>query len=270
MATRPAASSRRRSSHPMSSPVMRQSARTWTVALDGTADYSSIAEAVAAATDGDTISIAAGFYLESLHIDKAVHLVGPGDPRFVEEDIDTDEEPYALVMGLGSETVLWSANGGSIRDLIISRTTTVAVALAGSALIRQQAGALRVERCVLAEGAQRAVAADGGELSLVRCHIRQVNEGVVASESIVSLDRTHVEGADVLAMHLKSSSTATLTSNSFEGRTVLEGDVLGFAGNDIDMLVVHDTLNTAGNRMSTIVHVGDFLSQSLAPVSIPS
>lgn len=268
MTTRPAASPR----HPHAESVVPQAnhhaGRTWTVAGDGTADFSSIADAVTAADAGDTIVIAAGLYLESLHIDKAVHLVGPGDPRFVEHDIDSDDEPYALIMGTDFETIRWTANGGSIRDLVISRASRTSDSLPTSTLLRMRTGKVRVERCILAEGAHSAVECRGGDIELIRCHVRNVNIGATIIDTAMILDRTHIEGPNVLALDVETGATATLTDNCFEGRTVLRGDVLAFEGNDIDTLFVHHTLNISGNRMSTVVHVCDFRSEPPVAVSI--
>jgi hypothetical protein len=244
----------------------RRSARTWTVALDGSGNFASISGAVSAATAGDTIVIAPGLYLESLHITKAVHLVGIGDPRFLQDDIDEDEGSYALIMGTGAQTIRWTANGGSIRDLVISHVSLTPDNARTSALLRVQGGTLRVERSILADGAQCGVDCDGGEIVLVRCHICAVNVGVRLRDTAATLERTHVEGADVLALHLEDGATATLTDNSFEGRTILQGTVRSFSGNDIDILLVHGALSISGNRVSTIVHACD--DRTEVPVAV--
>jgi hypothetical protein len=268
MATHPAISARR----PHVSNVIpfhrRRAANTWTVSLDGTADFSSIQDAVTAAQDGDVISIAGGMYLESLHVDKAIHLVGPSDPRFVEMGFGTDAEPYAIIMGTGAESINWSANGGSIRDLVITRAASTPESMLTSALIRMRTGFLRVERSLLTDGAHSAVTCRGGEISLVRCHIRNVSVGACILDTAVTLDRTHIEGSEILALHLEAGATATLTENSLEGRTVLRGDVSGFAGNDIDTLFVHNTLGTGGNRISSLVHVCDFRAKATFAIGI--
>jgi parallel beta-helix repeat protein len=51
-----------------------------TVAQDGAADHETITEAIEAASDGDTILIAPGTYVENLYLDKALTLFGDG-PR---------------------------------------------------------------------------------------------------------------------------------------------------------------------------------------------
>lgn len=268
MATPPATSARLLFAHNVIPFPSRRASSTWTVSADGDADFTSIADAVAVAVDGDTIALAAGLYLETLHIDKAVHLVGPNDPRFVEEDLDSDEEPYALIMGMGPEAIRWSANGGSIRDVVITRAGGTAESMLTSSLIRMRTGKVRVERCVLTDGAHCAVTCRGGEMNLVRCHIRNVSVGACVLDSSVTLDRVHVEGSEVLALHVEHGASATLRDNSFEGRTVLRGEVPVFQGNDIDTLFVHDTLSTGGNRISSLVHVCDFRSEAPFAVGV--
>jgi hypothetical protein len=254
--------------HATTASPSRRSARTWTVALDGRAQFASIAGAVSAATAGDTIVIAPGLYLESLHITKAVHLVGPGDPRFLQDDIDEDEGSYALIMGTGAQTIRWTADGGSIRDLVISHVSLTQDAARTSALFRLQGGRLRVERSILADGARCAVECDGGEIELVRCHISNVNVGVCLRDTVATLERTHVDGADILALHLEDGAMVMLTDNSFEGRTILQGTVESFAGNDIDTLVVQGALSLSGNRVSTVVHAYDVPTEAPIAVSV--
>lgn len=244
----------------------RRASRDWTVSIDGDAEFSSISDALAVAESGDTIRIGPGMYIESLVVDKAVNLVGPVDPRFEISDVDSDELPYALIIGTGSETILWTANGGSIRDLAISRASGDPATLPTSALVRIQSGHLKVERSLLSEGAHAAVTSRGGHIELVRCHIRNIQVGVCILNAVASLDRTHIEGSDVLALHLESGSILSMTDNYFEGRTVLRGDVRVFQGNDLDTVFVHNTISTDGNRITGLVHVCDFTAGE--PVAI--
>lgn len=73
--------------------VVTASGVTHIVAADGSGDFSTIAEAVAAAADGDTILVKPGTYAGSLVIDKDITLRGDG-PR---EDITIDLPGVALV-----------------------------------------------------------------------------------------------------------------------------------------------------------------------------
>ncbi len=60
--------------------IVAQDGAPITVAQDGSADHETITEAIEAASDGDTILIAPGTYVENLHIEKDLTLVGDG-PR---------------------------------------------------------------------------------------------------------------------------------------------------------------------------------------------
>jgi hypothetical protein len=235
--------------------------RTWLVSANGAGDFGSISEAIREAVAGDTIQVGPGIYIESLYVDKAVHLVGPVDPRFVEEDFDADEEPYAMIMGLGGESIRWAADGGSIQNLFITRVTSGDDSDLTSALIRMRSGKIRIERCVMADGAHCAVASRGGDVEMIRCHVRNVPVGVCMLDTNVVMERNHVEGAEVLSLHVENGATASLKDNSFEGRTVLRGDIRLFQGNDIDTLFVHTALVTNGNRISSLVHVCDFRTE---------
>jgi hypothetical protein len=267
MAQLPAIETHRSHSNIIQFPSPRSS-RDWTVSADGDAEFSSISDALEIAQHGDTIRIGPGIYIESLVVNKAVNLVGPCDPRFLIEDVDLDEIPYAVILGTGSEAIRWNAEGGSIRDLAISRASGDPASMPTSALVRLPSGRLKIERSVLSDGAHSAVTIRGGEIELVRCHIRNIQVGVCILNATASLDRTHIEGSDVLALHLENGSILSMTDNSFEGRTVLRGDVLVFAGNDIDTLFVHDTMSTDGNRITGLVHVCDFTAGESVAIGI--
>lgn len=238
---------------------VRQAPRRLTVSTENLADYSSIQDAVNDANAGDTIVLDAGMYFESLVIDKPVHLVGPNDPRFADEEMAAGEDAtYALIIGVDAEAVVWAANGGSIRDIAIS--------LAGreendaSALIRMVSGKLQVRRCVLADGAHTGVECGAGRVEISRTHIRNVAVGVSVPNGEAHLERTHIEGPEVVAVNVEPDGEISLEDNCFEGRTVLRGKINMFTGNDMDTLFVHETLATAGNRIGSLVHLFDFRS----------
>lgn len=238
----------------------RHEPRRITVSTANAADHLSIQDAIDAARPGDTIVIDAGMYIESLVIDKPVHLVGPNDPRFTDEEIgSSDESPCALIIGTGCETISWNARGGSIRDIAISR-----VALdgdgEGTSLVRLHHGELELKRCVLADGAHHGILVDGGEATVTRCHIRNVHIGVALTSGGATLQRTHVEGFEVVAVQAEPGVDIALEDNCFEGRTVLRANVRAFRGNDIDTLFVDETLPTSGNRVGSLVHLCAFRS----------
>jgi hypothetical protein len=236
----------------------RHAPRHITVSTSNAADHASIQDAIDAARAGDTIVIDAGMYIESLVIDKPVHLVGPNDPRFADEEIgSSDESPCALIIGTGSETISWSAKGGSIHDIAISR-----VAVAGDdgsdALVRLHDGELQLKRCVLADGAHHGVVIEDGTATITRCHIRNVNIGVAVNSGGATLQRTHIEGFEGVAVQAEPGVEISLEDNCFEGRTVIRATVRAFCGNDIDTLFVDETLPTSGNRVGSLVHLCAF------------
>jgi hypothetical protein len=242
--------------HILQFPVRRPVQRL-TVSAENLADYSSIQDAVNDAHDGDTIVIDGGIYLETLVIDKAVHLVGPCDPRFASDELDCfDETPYALVIGSGDVAITWTANGGSIRDMAISLVSPEATET--STLVRIPSGSLQMRRCVLSEGAHVAVDCVEGSVEIARCHIRNVTVGVSVLAGSAVMERTHIEGAEICAVTVEPTARIAMKDCCLEGRTVLRGDVLLFEGNDIDVLFVHRSLALGNNRISSLVHLCDF------------
>ena len=151
-----------------------------------------------------------------------------------------------MIMGLGGESIRWAADGGSIQNLFITRVTSGDDSDLTSALIRMRSGKIRIERCVMADGAHCAVASRGGDVEMIRCHVRNVPVGVCMLDTNVVMERNHVEGAEVLSLHVENGATASLRL---------------FQGNDIDTLCVHTALVTNGNRISSLVHVCDFRAE---------
>jgi hypothetical protein len=234
----------------------RKTSRRLTVSTESLADYSSIQDAIDHASAGDTIVIEAGIYLESLIIDKPVHLVGPCDPRFADDEMDFSDEPsYALVIGTANVTIDWSAPGGSIRDVAISQASD---AEEGTTLLRMTAGRLQLKRCVLSDGAQTAVACEAGEIDIERCHMRNVMTGVSVTEGFADLRRTHVEGLEVVAINVEPAGAVSLTDNCFEGRTVVVGELRAFEGNDLDVFFLCHPVSVSNNRVSSLVHLCGF------------
>lgn len=243
----------------------RRSNRRLTVSMDKLADYGSIQDAVNGASAGDTIVIDAGIYVENLVIDKPVHLVGPSDPRFAADDPNVDDDvPYALVVGTGQVTIAWSAPSGSIRDLVISQVSSGD----GSSLLRMDAGRLQVRRCVLSDGTKTAVTCEAGELTLERCHIRNVEVGVWVTGGELDMERTHVEGSDVLAVNVESAARISMKDACLEGRTVLTGEIVSFEGNDLDIVFMNQQVPLGNNRISSLVHLCTFQVAGETAVSL--
>lgn len=241
--------------------------RRLTVSTEDVAEYTSIQDAIDDANAGDTIVIGAGMYLESLIIDKPVHLVGPTDPRFGDEEMAAGEDaPYALIIGVDDEAIVWAADGGSIRDIAVSlgahdddEDTT---------LLRVISGNLQMRRCVLADGAQHGLVVERGRVEVSRTHIRNVGVGVGVLEGEADLERTHIEGPEIVAVNVEPAAGIALRDNCFEGRTMLRGRIHAFTGNDMDTLFVDETISTSGNRVGSLVHPFDFRSVGDVAVGI--
>ncbi len=117
------------------------SGSTHRVAQDGSGDFATIAEAVAAADDGDTILVAPGTYTEALVIERDITLRGDG-PR--EDIVITAPEggPRARIM-LGkrfNDTSLYAAllkdSTATLENLTFRGASSVVLASGGSPMLR--------------------------------------------------------------------------------------------------------------------------------------
>ncbi len=80
------------------------------VAADGTGDYTSIVDAIAAANDGDKISVAPGEYSGGVVVTKAIEIIGPDDAKKV------------VWSASGSHVINWQAKGGKIANMTLHQT----------------------------------------------------------------------------------------------------------------------------------------------------
>jgi len=69
---------------------------------DGSEQFTSIQEAIDAASDGDTVYVHAGYYTECLFVDKAIALKGQGAQRTT---IDGDQYSAAIAISAGNVTI---------------------------------------------------------------------------------------------------------------------------------------------------------------------
>jgi nitrous oxidase accessory protein NosD len=76
---------------------LEAAARTLVVDAEGSAEYATIGDAVAAAADGDTIAILPGEYVEALIVDKDITLTGDGPREEIVITAPADAPRYALV-----------------------------------------------------------------------------------------------------------------------------------------------------------------------------
>ena len=130
-------------------PPAAGSGATHVVALDGSGDYGTIAEAVEAAVNGDTVLVQPGTYVESIFVDKDITISGVGDrsviilkappdgPVFT-GGIDGPVEVRASRPADASEEQSWEAFGllllssdATISTLTLTGDTTWVVAFGG-------------------------------------------------------------------------------------------------------------------------------------------
>ena len=109
---------------------------THVVAADDSGDFSTIAEAVAAAAEGDTVLVRPGTYVEAIVIDKDITLAGDG-PR---EDIviSAPEDGPTVDFGMGVQrfewpyTLLVDDTQADVRELTFAGAETAVVVDGGS------------------------------------------------------------------------------------------------------------------------------------------
>ena len=83
-------------------------AEEWRVASDGTGDFETISAAIDAASDGDTIRIAPGTYVEHLEIDKDLTISGDGDRAEVIIEPPEGQEERHILDGQTGLVLIWS------------------------------------------------------------------------------------------------------------------------------------------------------------------
>jgi nitrous oxidase accessory protein NosD len=109
---------------------------THVVATDGSGQYSTIAEAVEAASDGDTISVQPGTYVEAILIDKNITLTGDGP---VEDIVITAPEGGPTSGGDPSDfyaLLLQDAGDATVSGLTFRGEPSIVVVSGGSPTIQ--------------------------------------------------------------------------------------------------------------------------------------
>lgn len=104
---------------------------TLSVAQDGSGEYTTIGDAVAAARDGDTILLAPGTYVESIHIDKDISLRGDGERDEIVITSPADE-PLYLPREQQPYAIRVEDADVSIADLTLTGPTSALISLGGS------------------------------------------------------------------------------------------------------------------------------------------
>ncbi|MFV2062840.1 MAG: pectinesterase family protein [Chloroflexota bacterium] len=133
-------------------------ARYIVVAQDGSGDHTTIAEAVEAASDGDTLLVRPGTYEEALVVEKDISILGDGDAALVV--VATPREPRSCGRRLSVRCTVWIGDSDALlanltlRGLGSTGDPVVPLVLSGGA---PMAGRLLVEGDILVDGPSQAV-----------------------------------------------------------------------------------------------------------------
>jgi parallel beta-helix repeat protein len=203
--------------------------RTLIVAADGSADHTTITDAVGAASDGDTVLVRPGEYTEALIIDKDITVAGDGPRdeivvRFLEGSTATDMEGTPVYLPIVLEGV----------DAELRGLTVHAPARGGGVLVDGGAPLLADIAVTTDEGAYGAVALGGESRPVVR-------DSWFAGDVITDSDGTSptLEGNSLIGRHvfsLNGPGEVLVRGNRFpDGGTISASDGLTgvIEGNDL-------------------------------------
>lgn len=134
-------------------------------------DAATVAEALALASDGDTVLLAAGTYRERAIFARAVTLAAA--PGAAVELVHTTSSPY-------ESTVVIAADGVIVRDIAI-RHASPSVANNYAVQATAAAGAAtRLERCDVSSDTGSGVGLEGGAPTLIECRVHDCARSGVA------------------------------------------------------------------------------------------
>jgi parallel beta-helix repeat protein len=204
------------------------------VAQDGSGDFTTISEAIAAAADGDSIEVKAGTYVEGLRIDKDVELRGE-DPETVVVESDGSGLAYADTFWDGSlpASLVIDQSDAVITNLTLrprfSSTNLIMDAEGFQSSINGwsvviNGGAPRLENVRVTEGAGP-VYIHGGSSATVRDSDFADQWIFVLERSPVTIERSSFEAVDASTgwdVANDSSSPVVVRESTFSG-IVLDG-----------------------------------------------
>ena len=190
------------------------------VAADGSGEYTTIADAVAAANEGDKIFVAAGEYSGGVVVDKAIEIIGPDDPK------------QAVWSNSGYHVIYWQASGGSIANLTVHQTGGCEL---NCSAIHFDSGSARVENNFLSSDGGTAVYITGSTArpDVVRNTMSASKEtGVfVDNQGAGTIDGNDIFDNGLAGIELKSGADPLIRNNVIrDGRAagILVGeDALG-------------------------------------------
>lgn len=136
-------------------------------------DFSSISDALSAASPGSTINVLPGRYMERLMLRSTVHILAQGGPV---EVVWETKQPY-------ESTVLCNADGEVHIEGITIRHYSKSVA--NNYAVFCQGGTLSLRDCDVSSASGTGVAAEGASVTLQRCRVHNcVSHGVAVFGAI--------------------------------------------------------------------------------------
>lgn len=174
--------------------------RVLTVNGDGSAEFSTIGEAMKAAVEGDTILVRRGIYEEKVILDKGVELRGV-------VDAETETKNTDILIRAG---IIATCNTGSVQDLSISQLLD----------IRQ--GNLKVARCDIFDGSDGIRICRDCDPTIVDCTIHGASGGTGSGDGIYfqegakgTVERCKISNCRVNGIHINGASV-TLRNNKID------------------------------------------------------
>ena len=192
-----------------------------TVALDGSGDFTTLRDAIVAASDGDTILVRGGLYFDAIHIDGKSLAILAQDPQNPPRIRAAGASPEIFIienLSAGQEVVLDSLN------LIADGWDNDLSAFRGSLTIRDCGGQVRVQNCDL-QGAE-AMCAGGGSAS----HCSQTGGAHVSNSDSVFFVNCSITAGRALCWE-DSEGTVSCGGNQ-EPALVVEGSATRVALHD--------------------------------------
>lgn len=209
--------------------------RTIVVALDGSADFMSIQDAVDAAKKGDTIFIRAGRYPQdvTIHSKEKVKLVGAGQDQVTllgREDIvgalHVGKWPYgAMDIEISEMTI--NDHGGHAVGLFNGQGIVLRHLKVNGMVFSQQVKNVRIEDCTIGGSETTGVQFADSQALLIGNFIHDNDHGVnVAGKSEVQLERNVITRSLFEAVVVNDRAKAVLVSNTL----VKNGGGVAFLG----------------------------------------
>ena len=227
------------------------------ITVDGGGGYASLNDAIHLATEGATIEVCEGEFMEAVVVDKAVHIVGAGT-ELTRWDAPEGEAPFLFQevasAGLSGMSVASSRSGIEIEaSSDVALTDLVFDNIANYAITASDCTGLVVDSASLTESQWGAVRISGGDATVSNSsfvdNLGFAVKGTGGAE--LSIQANTISGtmytelddegaiADGFAVFLEEAGPATLSENVFEANPILsvwaiESDSVSMSGDSIE------------------------------------